>query len=85
MVLNTEQLHHEVIQLNVGECIHHINVVCYGMPALVWPLQEAREEGTRLARLLDGFGDSGKGTMRDEHGVHRWVGVVVPMVLHTHI
>lgn len=44
MGLDTNQLHHEVVQLHVAEGVHHVYVVLDRMPALVGSSEGAGQE-----------------------------------------
>ena len=77
--LDAQELQHEVVDLNVREGVHHVGVVRRGVPTLVRAGEPATREG--VPALMQSFDDGGEGPMRDEHGVHLFVVVVVPVAL----
>ena len=81
MLLDAEEFHHRVVNLNILACIHDIGIVRGGVPSFVGIEQSASEEIRFRAGLVERLDKRGESPVGDEHGVHSGIFVVVSVVL----
>lgn len=77
-ILNPEELHDEIIDLNVSKSVHHIGIIRRRMPSFVCPAQSAFTLLFGLVQILDHRRER---TMGDKHSLHRNFDVVKAVIL----